>query len=174
MTLTGCGTLFAPRIDDLAFVSASVVNILDHSEIPWLGRERPSLKLLEITFESQANLIAVAADHEFNMTSEIFYCGDGPAKYMGGYFSVYHKGAIITPSTQTRNPLKMEGQQKHSYQIYIKYIQQHADISASGETITPKYDLSQPTEGLCARIHGGNMLGTYFDSNIFTIPKTAL
>ena len=71
--LSGCGTLFTPNIDDLKFVSASVINLIDHPEITWLGVKRPSLDVLEIIFESQTNILNAARELELNITENIFF-----------------------------------------------------------------------------------------------------
>lgn len=183
--LSGCGTLFAPRIDDLTFVSASVVNLLDHWEISWNGEKRPSLELLEITFISRSDLLTVARNNEFFLTSTIFFCNDGSEKYaMGlGQISGIHSfglGSEINdelakePFDKDKNKILLQPtkQGMYEYRIYIELVK-NARINVVDQSI-PAYDLHNPSDNLCAKIHGGNMLGTYFDSNIFTIPKEAV
>jgi hypothetical protein len=182
--LLGCGALFSPRIDDLAFVSASVVNLHDRPDISWHFRKRRSLELLEITFNSKADLLAVARDYEFFMTHNIFFCGDGPDKYEEGIarLSSIHSiglGADINRALEaeqfdknkTKKLLQPTPQGMYEYRIYIELAQ--ASIILFDQSI-PAYDLHNPPDNLCAKIHGGSMIATYFDSNIFTIPKEAI
>ncbi len=176
LLLTGCGTLFAPNIDDLKLINVNIVNLLEKPKNLEYPMNRSSQELLEINFISHKNLLSIARDHEFNLSNKIFFCTDGPDKYtfgLGrGLSSVYYynndnsqsSDIVLYDENFTISPVNGV----FNYSVYIAS-NNNARVNAVGEKV-PAYDLHSLPDNLCVRVQGGNMLGTYFVSNIFTIP----
>jgi hypothetical protein len=173
--LTGCNAVGTGYVGDVRLTSVSTVNLLDHPEVDWLGGERPALKLLKISFETRSNLEAIAKKNEFNTSNSIFFCMDGPVKYQGGlgqFSGVYTARGAVSPYRDEKEMQSATSRGTFEYQIYIDLARESRRTPF--DQVLPAYDLRHPSGDLCVRIHGGNMLGGSFDSNIATIPVEAI
>ena len=176
--LSGCGTLFAPSVSDLKFDSVSVVNLIDKANVIWVSGNSPSLDLLEIKFNSKNNLLLIARDHSFYLSSNVFYCSDGPEKYkfFGGFGALlgiyFSDGEVSEYKASDAGYFISPINNIYEYKIYIR-IKRDYDKSFV-QSAPPVYDLHNPSDDLCVNIHGVNMIGTYFDSNVITIPKQTI
>jgi hypothetical protein len=161
--------------NSLNFVSASVVNLQDQSEIEWLGGDhRPSDELLKITFSSSIDLGEIARRYDYHVSTKIYFCEDGADKYKNGiarYSDVYSNQRVVAYD------MKREAGQRTTHQQFLYYLYFDVVRSPSFDVFRkrlPGYDLHRDPRDLCVQVHGGNMLGESYDTNILTIPKDAI
>ncbi len=171
--LSGCGTLFAPSIDDLKFVSAAFINLKNHPEILTTRADKTKIELLQINFTSGNDLLSIARDHEFFLSYSIFFCSDGPEKNtspLDPFSPIYFFNTELSDYVINDTNLNLVSQNGlYEYRIFIEAAR-NARINVIQQNV-PAYNLHSLSENLCVKLHGGNMIGTYFDSNILTIPK---
>lgn len=177
--LTSC-SMTAPRDLKLKSVQLSYLDrdlfdgIHAHEVSKPSGAEQNLTEVLKVSFYSKTNLFEVRRDNGYNIGGEASSCkpiNGGLIDIPIGY--VYWRGYSVNtkfediPLSERSSPELAAGQ-VISYEVYALV---RRDASVAARTQKPTYDLQRAPFDLCLRVHGGNMMGMEFTSNVVQVPQ---
>ena len=141
---------------DLRVISVSDGDFKDQTQLEYVGQKpRPSIPISRIAFSTNTDLLALAKEHQYNVTFAIGPCGkEGVVDDGTGFGYVYWGDVIINAYTKDA-PGYAEAIGKgppFTYQVYAKRLP------------------ANPPAPVCIALRGGNMLGGKLRSNDAKVP----
>lgn len=181
LILSGC-MFFAPRTEDITFISAKPVNV---EKIPNIHKGS-NKKLLEISFASNQNLVELndkgTAYPFVNLCGRTEDASHKTGREIFAYFFWEDLEIIGWDSHRTVNSKhykELSSKFKNPPFIYRVYIpikqagKDSGDMSESGYRFLPSYDLGMYPEKICLQIRMGMYIATS-ESNLVTIDKNTV
>jgi len=141
---------------DLRVVSVSDVDFKDQPQLDDVSqRPRPSMPLSRIDFSTNTDLLALAKEHQYNVTFAIGPCSKDGIVDNGTGFGYVYWGAVTINAYTKEAPGYAEAVSKgppFTYQVYAK-----------------RLPANRPAP-VCIALRGGNMLGGVLRSNDAEVP----
>lgn len=161
--LASC-TLPGPR--DLRLKSVEVAHLDLDDFNPGQIREtepgRNTVEVLKISFHTRTNLFETRRATGFNIGAEAASCNGGQIELPVGY--VYWKGYSANAKIDSP-PASGEDM------VYSVYGPVRLDSAIATRIGKPEFDLQHEPFDVCLRVHGGNMAGMQFWSNVLRVPQ---
>ncbi len=134
---------------------------------PGPAQAQDAIEVLKISFYSKKNLFEVRRTTGFNIGAQAASCQPIRGKLLevpAGY--VYGKGRSV--NAKLEGLAELAATQDFTYAVYTP-VRREALIGARiGE---PQFDLQREPFDMCLAVHGGNMLGMEFTSNVLLVPQ---
>lgn len=160
VSLTACTWPFGTNgPQDIRINSVTNVDFKNEVQLEWHSvQPRPSIIVSRIDFSTNTDLLALAREHEYNVSFAVGPCNkDEVTKSVGPYGGVFWGNGHIYSETKDRE------------------VPGYADAVAKGPPFTYQVYVERlpysPRDQLCFTLIGGNMLGGKLRSNVAVIPS---
>ncbi|KQZ44286.1 hypothetical protein [Duganella sp. Root1480D1] len=172
ISLTSCA-LFAPndlrlKSVEVAYLGRANFNPEEADEVNSGSAEgQNAIEVLKVSFYSSKNLFELRRTMGFNIGAQAASCQPIRGKSLEipvGY--VYWKGRSV--NLKREGLVELAGTQDVTYSVYMP-VGREASIAA--RVREPEFDLQREPFDMCLAVHGGNMLGMGFTSNVLQIPQ---
>ena len=140
--------------------------VFNSNDSAWLARS-----VIAVEIDAGMDLEKYARQYEYNLISEVSYCGDGSYDQSRPLQNDPYLHRVPRRAENSSHAVSGDGNSYESgkapdYKIYIWI----SSIPLAGKEVF-KYDMRLHSEDVCIKLAGGNMLGTSIVSNTLVVPR---